>query len=221
MTKFGIVFLVVLAGAAIWGLTGRGIADRASADPGVAGNERLTALTGAILYVLLVGIVLTVLDISGLLLEHYLVGLLMIPPVILKFGSTGYRFFRYYQRSQPYRLAGAPPILLRFVVAPILVVSTGVVFVTGVELWLFGLRFGPDWMPVHTLSAVIMLLAAAAHLLARLPRSAQVLGDDVVRRPSGAQAGRSLVVASLLLGAVLAATSLFYSSPFPASAAGG
>ena len=76
-------------------------------------------------------------------------------------------------------------------------------------------------MPAHTLSAVVMLLAAAAHLLARLRRSAQVLRDDLVHRPRAAQRGRSLLVASLLLGAVLAAVSLFYNSPFPAGAAGG
>jgi hypothetical protein len=217
VTKFGIVFLVVLAGAAVIGLW-RG---RAGEPPRDDRNQRLTALAGAALYILLVAIVVTVLDISGLLSAHYMVGFLLIPPVLLKLGSTGYRFVRYYAGDEPYHRAGAPPILLRFVVAPVLVASTVVVFGTGLELWLFGFQFGSGWMEAHTASAVAMLLAAGAHLLAHARRSTEVLLSEAVGGAREALAGRPLVVASLLLGAALAMASLFYASPFPAAAAGG
>jgi hypothetical protein len=217
VTKFGFVFLVLLVVSALFGLTRDHVRSLRSDDR----NERLTALTGAILYILLAAIVVTVLDISGLLAAHYLIGFLLIPPVLLKFASTGYRFVRYYAGSVAYRAAGPPPVLLRFLVAPILVASTVVVFATGLELWLFGLRFGSSWTEAHTLSSVAMLLAATAHVLAHSRRSGEVLVKDVSGGARAAMSGRSLVVASLLLGVVLAIGSLLYASPFPPFRAGG
>lgn len=221
MTKFGFVFLVLLAATALWAIGRPRPVDGAPAAPAVARNERLTALTGLMVYVLLLAIVVTVFDISGLLAAHYLVGFLLIPPVLLKLGSTGYRFWRYYAGGGPFRLAGPPPAFLRFVVAPVLVASTVVVLATGVELWLFGLRFGSVWTSVHTFSAVVMLLATTAHLLAHLRRSGDVVFDDIAGRASEPMATRSWVVASLVTGTVLALASLLYASPFPVSSAGG
>ena len=221
MTKFGFVFLVLLAATALWAVFRRPRPrDPGPADPAVARNESLTALTGLVLYLLLVAVVVTVAGISGLLGAHYLVGFLLIPPVLLKLGTTGYRFWRYYAGGGPFRVAGAPPALLRFVIAPVLVVSTVVVLATGVELWLFGLRFGSAWMPVHTVSAVVMLFAATAHLLAHLRRSGEVFIEEVAGPGRVPAAVRSWVAASLVSGAVLALASLLYASPFPASAAG-
>ena len=181
----------------------------------------MTALTGAILYVLSIAIVVTVLDIRGLLAEHYLVGILLIPPVALKLGSTGYRTVRYYARNARYRLAGPPPFLLRFLVAPLLVASTVVVFMTGLELWLFGLRYGDSWMTAHTLSAVVMMLALTAHVVPHLRRSIEEVAEAGSVTYKTALSGRSFVLGSLLLGAALAAASLLYTSPFPPAAAGG
>lgn len=55
-----------------------------SSDPGVTANERLTALTGALLVVLLALMGVTVLSVRPLLPEHFLLGFLLIPPVALK-----------------------------------------------------------------------------------------------------------------------------------------
>lgn len=221
MTKFGFVFLVLLAATALWAVGKPGSRDRKPTDPAVEHNQRLTALNGLVLYLLLVAIVVTVADLSGLLAAHYLVGFVLIPPVVLKFASTGYRFWRYYaDGGGPYRLAGPPPAFLRFVVAPVLVVSTVVVLGTGVELWLFGLRFGSVWMPAHTVSAVVMLLAATVHLLAHLRRSGDVVVDELAGRAREPLSTRTWVVASLVSGAVLALASLLYATPFPANGAG-
>jgi hypothetical protein len=220
--KFGVVFLVLLLGAALAATVRQRSAMAATTDPGVAANRLLTALTGTTLYVLLVAIAVTILSVQQLLPEHYVVGFLLIPPVGLKVASTGYRFARYYLRDPRYRLAGTPPVLLRFVVAPILVVSTLAVFGTGLELWIFGLRFGSGWMTAHTLSAVFFAAAAGLHLLSHIRVSAAA----TVNQASSASSReafrlRSLVVGSLLLGAVLAAASLLYATPFPPAAAGG
>ncbi len=181
---------------------------------GVAANQRLTALNGVQLYVLLLGIAVTILFIQPLLIEHYLIGFLLIPPVLLKMASTGYRFTRYYLGHSSYRRADAPPLLLRFVVAPALVISTVAVFATGLELWAFGLRFGPGWASAHTLSAVVSAIAAGLHLIGHSRQSATSIARDAL-------SVRSFVAASLVLGGVLAVTSLLYASPFPLSAAGG
>lgn len=220
MTKFGFVFLVLLAATALWAVSRPRPRGRIPADPVVARNERLTALTGLALYLLLVAVVVTIAGISGLLGAHYLVGFLLIPPVLLKLGSTGYRFWRYYAGGGPFRLAGAPPVLLRFVVAPVLVASTVVVLATGVELWLFGLRFGSIWMPIHTVSAVVMLFAVTAHLLAHLRRSGDAFTEELAGTTRVPPAVRTWVIASLVSGAALALASLLYATPFPTSAAG-
>ena len=122
MTKFGVVFLVVLLGSAVGAaaVPGRGKSLR-HLDPGVIANERLTALAGALLFALLAAVALTTLSMPGFLPEHYIVGLLLVPPVVLKLAAAGYRFARYYTRSVAYRLAGPPPALMRLVVAPVLV----------------------------------------------------------------------------------------------------
>jgi hypothetical protein len=186
-----------------------------STVPSVAANQRLTALNGVPLYMLLVGIAITILFIRPLLIVHYLVGFLLIPPVLLKLVSTGYKFARYYLGHSSYRVAGAPPFLLRFVVAPILVTSTVAVFATGLELWAFGLRFGSAWASAHTLSAVVFVIAATLHLIGHSRESAtSSIAPDAVNV-------RSFIVGSLVLGGVLALTSLLYASPFPLAAAGG
>src|SRR5437773_1065539 len=91
-------------------------------DP-TAGNERLTATVGAILLVLLAVEGLTILSIRQLLSPHIVIGLLVIPPVLLKLGSTGYRFVRYYAGDRDYVVKGPPHLVMRLL-APFLVVST-------------------------------------------------------------------------------------------------
>jgi hypothetical protein len=222
VSKFGLVFLLVLAAGAVAGSIGAVSVNRVrQIAPGVAANERLTASLGAVLFVLLVAIAITVLYVQRLLLEHYIVGLLLTPPVVMKLASTGYRFSRYYMHDRDYRLAGTPPLLLRFGVAPVLALSTVAVFVTGLELWLVGLRFGSVWMTAHTVSAVVFVIAVGLHLIAHARRSAAAALEDMAEPSShNASARRSIVVGVLILGAVLAAAAFLYQSPFPPAAAG-
>jgi accessory gene regulator protein AgrB len=64
---------------------------------GIEQNERLTAATAVVLLVLLAVEGMTILFLRPLLSLHELVGLILIPPVAVKLGMTGYRFMRYYQ----------------------------------------------------------------------------------------------------------------------------
>ena len=183
-------------------------------ESGVTANERLTALTGGLLLLLLALMGVTVLSVRRLLPEHFLLGFLLIPPLALKMASTGYRFWRYYTGDSLYRRAGPPQLIMRLI-APIVVISTVAVFATGIELWLFGLRFGSIWVEAHKLSFMIWLPATAVHVLGHMTRTSQAAAEEISRpRWRSAITRRSLVVGSLIAGLVLAAASLTYSSPF-------
>ena len=214
MTAPGVLFLVVLLLSVMAGGAGL-IRTRPAAEPGcgVAANERITSLTGAILLVLAIGIGVTVLRIGDLLPEHYLIGFLMLGPLTLKLGSTGYRFVRYYSGDVAYRLAGPTHIVLRMS-APLLIAASIAVFATGIELWLFGYRFGTWWFQAHVVSFLVWTAFLGIHLLGYTRRSAKAVADEVALSLGGAGTRRGLIIASLGVGALLAAASLLYDSPF-------
>jgi hypothetical protein len=101
------------------------------ADP--AGNERLTAMTGAVLLVLFVAECLTLLNIGNLLTLHVFLGMLLLGPVGLKIGSTLWRFTRYYTGSAAYVRRG-PPAPLQRVTGPFVMLTTVAVLGTGIML---------------------------------------------------------------------------------------
>jgi hypothetical protein len=185
-----------------------------STESGVIANERLTSLTGVLLLVLLALMGLTVFSVRRWLPEHFFLGFLLVPPLALKLASTGYRFGRYYTGDQQYQRAGPPQVLMRLL-APIVVISTVAIFATGIELWLFGLRFGSIWVEAHKLSFAIWLPATGAHVLGHLIRTSQAAVEEIsVSRSASAITRRSLVFESLLPGVVLALASLTYATPF-------
>jgi len=104
---------------------------------GVAGNARLTGAAAAALLVLLAAEGATIPFIGPLLGPHIFIGMLLIPPVALKLGSTGYRFARYYTGSPTYVEKG-PPLLVLRVLAPGVVLTTLALFATGVALLVDG-----------------------------------------------------------------------------------
>ncbi len=122
-------------------------------------NLRLTALTGAVLLVLLAVEGFTLLSLRAMLSWHIFVGILLVPVVLLKLGSTGYRFFRYYTHRPDYVRAGPPPLLLRLL-GPVVVLSTLALLATGIALIAVGPGRG-------------LVLAPAQGELRRLGRSAR------------------------------------------------
>lgn len=178
----------------------------------VEANSRLTAQTGVVLFVLLAAEGVTILGIRALLLPHIFIGLLLVPPLLLKMASTGHRFARYYLGDRAYREAGPPQILLRLA-APVVVLTTVVLFATGIELWLFGLRFGEIWLTAHKLSFLLWFLATAAHVLGHLVDTPRLALAREPRR-SGVLTLRLLIMGSLMLGVLLALGSLLWQTPF-------
>lgn len=183
------------------------------ADPGVQANARLTGYTAVALLVPLTVAWVTGLNARPLLDAHVLVGLLLVPPVLLKLGSVGHRFVRYYTREPRYVAAGPPSLPMRLL-GPVVVLLTVAVFGTGIELWLFGARFGPEWIPLHHASAYLWFAAMAVHVGAYVRRAPRLAAADWRDHLSGALTRRSLVVASLIMGAVLAVALLPFPSPF-------
>lgn len=184
-------------------------------DPGVEANARLTAWTGALLFVLLALEGVTILSVRRLLPVHVFVGLLLVPPVLLKSGSTFYRFARYYARDARYRRAGPPELWLRLL-GPVMLLTTFAVLGTGVVLWFLGYPFGVDWLELHKLSFVLWFGATGLHVLGHLVRTPTLLWEDLAGRPrvAGRITRGSLVLAALLLGLVIAAALLPIPSPF-------
>ena len=171
---------------------------------GADGNERLTAWTGLVLLLLLAAEGLTILSVGSLLTAHFFIGMLLLGPVAVKLGSTGYRFVRYYAGSAPYRRKGPPAPILRLL-GPVIVAATVGVFGSGVALAFTGPAGRWPWVFLHKGSFVVWFCATAVHVLWYAPQLPRLL-----RAGAGHQvlAGRgvrfSLLAASLVLGLVIA-----------------
>lgn len=153
----------------------RSLRERLTAG-GTTGNERLTTATGIILLALLAVIGLTVLRLhTTLLWMHLFVGMLLIGPIALKMASTGYRFVRYYTADLRYRRKGPPPAPLRMI-APIVMLSTVVVLVSGVLLLLIGPSSRDALLPVHKISFIVWVIFTSLHVLGHLPEVASAIG---------------------------------------------
>ncbi|MDX6674296.1 MAG: hypothetical protein QOH11_1714 [Solirubrobacteraceae bacterium] len=173
---------------------------------GTEGNEVLTSATALVLTVLLAVEGITILQMRSLVSVHMFVGMVLIPPIALKLGSTGYRFVRYYTGSRAYREKGPPPLALRLL-APVLVVTTISIFVTGVWLMLLGHR-SDQVLFFHKLSFFIWGALFVVHFLWYVPRMARSVRRDwgAARRRAipGSGLRRMLVAASLGGGVALA-----------------
>jgi len=173
-------------------------------------NSRLTALTGAVLLVLLAVEGFTLLNLRAMLSWHIFVGVLVVPVVALKLGSTGYRFYRYYTRRPDFVEAGPPTLLLRLL-GPVVVLTTGVLLATGIALIVVGPGRGL-MLGLHKASFVVWVGALGAHVLGhlgRIPRA--VRGDLTGRAEVGGSRRRLLLIAgAVVIGAVAAVVVLPY-----------
>jgi hypothetical protein len=167
-------------------------------------NARLTALTGAVLLVLLAIEGFTLLSVRAMLSWHVFVGVLIVPVVALKLGSTGYRVFRYYTRRPDYVRAGPPQPLLRLL-GPVVAVSTLALLGSGVALIALGPGAGHVLL-LHRASFFVWLGAFGIHVLAHLARLWSSLGAELSGRDrlGGARMRFSLITAAVAIGAVAA-----------------
>jgi hypothetical protein len=142
---------------------------------GPDGNEVLTTVTGTILLVLLAGLGLTIVFIGQLLSEHLFLGLLLLGPIALKMASTGYRFSRYYTGERAYVEKGPPWWPLRLT-APFVVLTTVVVFASGIVLLAVGPLHREPWLLLHKASFVLWLVVTGVHVVGHMPEVSRLLG---------------------------------------------
>src|ERR1700761_3243883 len=185
---------------------------------GVAGNARLTGAVAVALLILLAAEGVTIPFIGKWLGPHIFIGLVLIPPVMLKLGSTGYRFARYYTHDEPYVRKGPPPTALR-VLAPGVVLTTLALFGTGVAL----LFTGPPSNTLifaHKLSFFAWVGLMTLHVLGHLLELPRLASADWRRhgpreaRLAGAGLRVGALAAAIALGVVLGFLALSVGRPW-------
>lgn len=174
---------------------------------GVEGNARLTASVAVVLFVVLAAEGVTILRIRPLLTPHVFIGMLLVPPVVLKIGSTTWRFARYYLGSPEYRRKGPPPIVLRLL-GPVLVTLTLIVFASGIALLLTPTAWHARMLLLHKVSFILWIAAMVVHVLGHLLDTARLAPRDWMHRTrrevSGAGLRQWSIAASLVVGLLLA-----------------
>jgi len=197
-----------------------GRADR-QADDGVAGNARLTSANAAVLLVLLAIEGVTILRIRPLLSPHVFIGMVLVPPVLLKVASTSWRFVRYYRGAPAYQRKGPPPVLLRLL-GPVIVILTLVLLASGVGLMLVGQSWLPLLLKVHKASFILWFGATTVHVLGHLGEVFRLAPRDLLRRTRrdvrGAGLRSWLIAASLVAGVLLGFLLLSRVGPWLAAA---
>jgi hypothetical protein len=172
----------------------------------VAGNARLTSANAVVLLVPLAAAGVTVLRVRELLSPHVFLGMVLIPPVLVKVGSTMWRFARYYGGAPAYRSKGPPPVLLRLL-GPVVVILTLVLLFSGVGLLLVSRSWLPLLLEVHKASFVLWFGAMTVHVLGHLGEVVRLAPRDWLRRTrrevTGAGTRQWLIAASLVIGVML------------------
>lgn len=175
---------------------------------GVEANGRLTAMLGVLLLVLLAVEGATLLRLGSLLTLHVVIGMVLVPVVLLKIGSTTWRFAQYYLGSPEYRRKGPPPALLRLL-GPFVVVTSIAVLASGIALLLEptgGLR--NELLLIHKVTFVLWFAAMVVHVLGHLLDVARLAPRDFYwrtrRQIRGASARQWAVVGAVCVGILLA-----------------
>ncbi len=184
---------------------------------GVEANERLTGSTALVLLVLLAIEGVTVLRVHSLLTIHVFVGMLLIPPILVKMSSTMWRFARYYVGSPEYRHKGPPPVALR-VIGPFVIVLTVVLFASGVLLLLGPVGWRGRLLQLHQASFIVWFVLMTVHVLGHVGDMVRLSTKDFARRTRGLVGGsrprRLLITTSLVVGLVVAFLTVSHVGPW-------
>jgi cytochrome c biogenesis protein CcdA len=150
---------------------------------------------------------ITVLRVGSLLTLHVFVGMLLVPPVLVKLASTIWRFAKYYTGSREYREKGPPPVVLRLL-GPFVALLTIILFASGILLLFVPHTWRGDMLLLHQASFVVWFGCMTIHVLGHVRETAQLSTKDWVRRTrvrvAGSRWRRLAITTSLACGVVLA-----------------
>jgi hypothetical protein len=180
---------------------------------GPAGNARLTAWTRLLLLVVSLAECVTLVSVRGLITVHILIGAFLIPLMVLKTLTTGWRIARYYLGSVAYRQAGPPPRLLR-ILGPLVVLSGLAVLGTGLALIALGpatftplvtaVGFRVDALTLHQGAFIVWLVATGLHVLVRtVPALQLTIRSRQHRTIEGSRVRVSVLVVTVLASAAV------------------
>ena len=146
--------------------------------------------------------------VGPLLTAHVVVGMILVPPVLVKIGTTSYRFVRYYRGDPSFRQKGPPPDALRLL-GPFVVALTVVLFASGIASLFVSGVWRSDALLLHKVSFVLWFGAMAIHVLGHLVDTARWAPRDWFgrsrRRHQGGRREQWLLALSLVVGVLLGA----------------
>jgi hypothetical protein len=184
---------------------------------GADANARLTSSTALVLLVLLAIEGVTVLQVRSLLTVHVFIGMLLVPPVLVKLASTSWRFVKYYSGSSEYREKGPPLVALRLL-GPFVVLMTVILFASGILLLVGPVAWRHDMLLLHQASFVLWFACMTVHVLGHITETARLSTQDWVRRTRvrvvGSRWRRLSITSSLVGGLLLAAVTVPYVGPW-------
>jgi hypothetical protein len=173
---------------------------------GPVGNARLTGAVGTVLLVLFAVQGVTILSLTQLLPVHFFFGMLLIGPVLLKIGTTGYRAYRYYTGAPAFRRHGAPHLALRML-GPLQILMSVAVLATGMTLALVGPgTLGHQVLFLHKAAFWLWVGLTSVHVLTHMWRLPRLVGSELRSRDAVPGRGMrwTLLASSLATGALIA-----------------
>jgi hypothetical protein len=183
----------------------------------VEANARLTGAAGIVVLILLLGeLVTVVLGAASVLSLHVAIGLILVPPVVVKLASTTWRMVNYYLGAVAYKHRGPPPTPAR-VLGPALSLAIVLLLASGIALILGPSSLHRAALGVHKVTFYLALLLIVGHLAMHLTRAVRLAARDWVNRRGAAPLVRArwtAIVGSVLLGALLALALAGHAEPY-------
>ena len=167
-------------------------------DQRVEANARLTGVTGALLLIILFVEGLTILRVHQLIGLHVFLGALLVPLVLLKTGSTSYRFIRYYAGERGFVRRGPPHPILR-VTGPLVIVFTSGLLASGIILVVHP-RGG--WLGIHRIVFIGWFALMSIHVVGHLADTARLTWNEwkAAARIPGRRLRVATIAVSLIAG---------------------
>ncbi|WP_460599889.1 hypothetical protein [Flexivirga lutea] len=134
--------------------------------------------------------------------------MLLVPPALVKVGTTGWRIVRYYAGDTAYRRTGPPQLMMR-ILGPLVVFFTLAVLATGILIGVQGpaerhsalLGVPVTALFLHKATFFAWLAVMTIHVLGRTIRAAKVVAGRERRRVAGG-AARFAVLAGMAVCSV-------------------